>query len=84
MGETNALAGRLRHPTRRVVFARAATTYAAAHARPDGRIPASFELICLTGWAPHQSQQQPLRPGSAKERLADALRVPEKPLPKDG
>ena len=47
--------------------------YAERFALPDGRIPATFEIISLTGWAPHESQQKPLKPGSAKMRLADAL-----------
>lgn len=79
-GETNALTARLRYPTRRAVMARAARIYAATFTLPSGRLPATVELITLTGWAPHESQQQPLRPGSAKSRLADALRVPEQPL----
>jgi hypothetical protein len=48
--------------------------------RPDGRVNATFEIVFLTGWAPADSQQQPLRPGSARTRLADALRVPERPV----
>lgn len=76
MGEGNALAARLRRPTRRSVMDRAAKIYATAHAEGD-RVAATFELICLTGWAPHESQQKPLRPGSAQQRLADALGVPE-------
>ena len=51
--------------------------YAERFGLPDGRIPATFEIIGLTGWAPHESQQQPLKPGSAKMRLADALGVIE-------
>jgi hypothetical protein len=47
----------------------------------DDRLPATFELVCLTGWSPSDSQQQPLRPGSAKMRLAEALKVPETKLP---
>jgi SAM-dependent methyltransferase len=73
MGETNAMAQRLRRPTRRGVVARAAALYADTHARPDGRIPATFEIVALTGWAPAPGQPQPLRPGSAQMRLADAL-----------
>lgn len=80
MGESNALAGRLRHPTRRAVLLRAAEIYAEAFALPDGRLPATFELITLTGWAPDESQQKPLRPGSAAHRLADALNTSETPL----
>ena len=81
MGEGNALAARLRRPTRRAVFARAAELYALHHALPDGRLIATFEIIGLAGWAPHESQQKPLRPGSASQRLADALAVPEVRLP---
>ncbi|MCU0904667.1 MAG: methyltransferase domain-containing protein [Tabrizicola sp.] len=83
-GETNALTERLRRPTSRGVLATAAAIYASSFGTPDGRLPATVELVFLTGWAPHDSQQQPLRPGSAKARLADALGVPEAPLPKDG
>ncbi len=73
MGETNALAQRHRRTPPRALFSTAAELYAEAHARPDGRIPASFEMVVLTGWAPHPSQQKPLRPGSAAQRLAHAL-----------
>lgn len=78
MGEGNALAGRLRHPTRRDVFQRAAEIYAQTFATPEGLIPATFEIICLTGWAPHEAQQKPLRPGSAAARLEDALKAATK------
>ncbi len=81
MGEGNALAGRLRKPTARAVMHRATQIYSQAYATPNGRIPATFEIICLTGWAPHDSQQKPLRPGSAAQRLADALNTAELPLP---
>lgn len=84
MGEGNALAGRLRHPTRHGLFLEAAARYARHFPAEGGRIRASFEMICLTGWAPDDSQQKPLRPGSAKMRLADALRVPEQQVPRDG
>ena len=80
MGEGNALAARFRRPTRRGVFQRAAQIYSATYGLPDGRIPATFEIICLTGWAPHADQQKPLRPGSAAARLADALNAAEQPL----
>ena len=83
MGEGNALHARLRRPTRRAVLTRAAEIYAQRFAGPDGRIPATFEMICLTGWAPHDSQQKPLRPGSAAARLADALHAAEGPLPRE-
>lgn len=83
MGEGNALAMRLRKPTRRAVFSTAAALYRAQFGTADGRIPATFEIICLTGWAAHDSQQKPLRPGSAAARLADALNTAEAPLPRD-
>ena len=80
MGETNSLSARLRRPTRRAVFKRAQDLYAQHFAAPSGRLRASFELQVLTGWAPDASQPKPLRPGSAQQRLADALGTPEKPL----
>jgi len=80
MGETNALSNRLRKPTRRAVFQHAQELYAQHFAAASGRLRASFELQTLTGWAPDASQQQPLRPGSAQQRLADALGTPETPL----
>ena len=83
MGEGNALAARLRHPTRRAVFARAAALYQQMQGA-DGRIPATFEIVVLTGWAPHASQQKPLRPGSAVNRLAEALQATEVKLPDAG
>lgn len=83
-GETNALAARLRRFTSRAVLAEAARIYERNYRTAEGRLKATVELVVLTGWAPHASQQQPLRPGSAKARLADALGVPEKPLPEDG
>lgn len=79
MGETNAVHARRRGFTRRATLLRAAALYAERFAQPDGRIPATFQVIYLTGWAPHDSQQQPLRPGSAKARLADALGTRERP-----
>ncbi|MDQ7775911.1 methyltransferase domain-containing protein [Paracoccus aminovorans] len=81
MGEGNALAGRLRRPTRRDVLLRAAQIYAETHPDPQDatRIRATFELVFLTGWAPDASQQQPLRPGSAKVPLAEALASMRKP-----
>jgi hypothetical protein len=82
MGEGNALAARLRRPTRRAVLTRAAALYGERHGLADGRIPATFDFICLTGWGPADSQQKPLRPGSAAQRLADALGTPEAKLPK--
>ncbi len=80
MGETSALAARPRHFARRDVMMRAAQIYADSFGTPDGRIPATFELMTLTGWAPSADQPQPLRPGSATTRLADALGTSETPL----
>lgn len=80
MGATNALVQRLRKPTRRAVFLRAAQIYAQRYADADGRVRATFELVWLSGWAPHESQQKPLAPGSAKMRLADALGAREQKL----
>lgn len=80
MGEANALAGRLRRPTRRAVIARAAAIHASAFPAPDGRVLSTFETIFLTGWVPHAAQQKPLRPGSAAQRLADALGTAETAL----
>jgi SAM-dependent methyltransferase len=74
MGATNTLVERLRRPTRRAVFFRAAEIYAQEHADADGRLRATFEMIFLSGWAPHESQQKPLKPGSGQVSLADALR----------
>jgi len=77
MGGTNALAERRRMPLRRATLARMVEIYAERFADPDGRIRATFEIVWLSGWAPHESQQKPLRPGSAQTRLADALGVRE-------
>ena len=79
MGAGNALVERSRRPLRRDVLFRAAAVYAERFADPDGRIRASFDIISLSGWAPHESQQQPLKPGSARARLAEALGVAERP-----
>jgi SAM-dependent methyltransferase len=79
MGETNVLAGPDRRPLSRRVMGRACEIYAEKFAQADGRLPATFDIITLTGWTPHPDQQQPLRPGSAKMRLADALHVREQP-----
>jgi SAM-dependent methyltransferase len=73
MGETSVLYDRPKRPLTRAVLTRMSEIYAERFALPDGRIPARFDIITLTGWAPHESQQQPLRPGSAKARLADAI-----------
>ena len=73
MGETNALAERSRKPLGRDMLAATTRHYADHFADGDGKLRATFDIVYLTGWAPHESQQQPLRPGSAKTRLADAL-----------
>ena len=77
MGAANALVARRRTPLRRATLRRLLEIYAARFADPDGRIRATFDIVWLSGWAPHESQQQPLAPGSAKSRLADALRTQE-------
>ncbi len=79
MGETNALHERRKPFTRRATLMAAAETYRARFADDTGRLRATFQIIWLTAWAPHESQQQPLRPGSAQSRLADALDAEEKP-----
>ncbi len=80
MGETNALSDRIRRFTRRTLLDRAGELYAAHFGMPDGRLRATFEFICLTGWAPDESQPRPLRPGSAQARLAEALGTNETKL----
>ncbi len=80
MGENNALTGRMKHATRRNVLTEAACIYADNFRNTDNRVDATFEIITLTGWAPAENQPQPLRPGSAKTRLADALGTIESPL----
>jgi hypothetical protein len=77
MGATNALIDRRRTPLKRATLLRMAEIYAERFADPDGRLRATFEIIWLLGWAPHPSQQKPLRPGSAQARLADALGTQE-------
>ena len=75
MGEGNAMAARLRRPTRAAVFARAAAIMAGHHPDRDdpSRVAVTFDLVFLTGWSPSDMQPKPLRPGSAKTRLEDAL-----------
>jgi ubiquinone/menaquinone biosynthesis C-methylase UbiE len=77
MGAGNMLVERSRRPLRRATLMRACEIYQQRFARADGRVLATFEIITLTGWAPHSSQQQPLKPGSAKTRLAEALKTKE-------
>lgn len=79
MGATNVLTERSRKPLTKKILARAAEIYAGRFSNPDGRLRATFDVLWISGWAPHESQQKPLKPGSAKMRLADALGVPEKP-----
>jgi SAM-dependent methyltransferase len=79
LGETNVLAERSRRTLPKSVLEAAMRRYAEKHADSDGRLRASFDIVYLTGWAPHESQQKPLAPGSARTRLADALGTREKP-----
>jgi SAM-dependent methyltransferase len=79
MGATNALHDRRRVPLKRKTLLRMAEIYAERFSDADGRLRATFEVLWVSGWAPHESQQKPLKPGSAKARLADALRVVELP-----
>jgi hypothetical protein len=82
MGASNVLTVRRRVPVTRGLLLRAAEVYAQRFSLPNGRIPATFEIITMTAWVPHDSQPKPLAPGSAKVRLADALGVKElKPTP---
>lgn len=74
MGETNALINRRRKPLRRETIVRAAQIYQERFGLPNGRIPATFEILFATGWAPHENQQKPLKPGSASARLEEALK----------
>jgi len=77
MGESNLVAERRRGLARRATLLRAAEIYRERFAQPSGRIAASFEVLFLHGWAPHESQPKPLRPGSARHRLAEALGTTE-------
>ena len=77
MGATNMLIARRRTPLRRATLMRAAEIYAARFADQDQRVRATFDVVWVSGWAPHPTQQQPLRPGSARARLADALGATE-------
>ena len=79
MGEGNVLADGDRRPLSRRVLGRACEIYTQRFAQADRRVSATFEIVTMTGWAPHPDQQQPLKPGSAKMRLADALGVREQP-----
>ena len=79
MGATNILHARLRTPLKRSTLERVMAIYADRFADADGRVRATFEIIWLSGWVPHESQQKPLKPGSAAQRLADALGTIELP-----
>jgi SAM-dependent methyltransferase len=79
MAATNILTERRRMPLRRATLLRMAEIYAERFADADGRIRATFDIAWLSGWAPHASQQQPLAPGSAQRRLAEALKTEEMP-----
>jgi SAM-dependent methyltransferase len=83
LGLSNALIDRSKHLVSRALLARAAAAYEARFSDPDGRVRATIEIIWLTAWAPHASQPQPLKPGSATARLADALGTSEVRLPRD-
>jgi hypothetical protein len=80
MGASNMLVARRRRPVTRRLLLRAAAIYAERFAAADGRVPATFEILTLTAWAPDESQPKPLRPGSAQTRLADALGTRERKL----
>lgn len=82
MGTANALVSRGR-PLRRDVVARAAQIYAERFSDPDGRVRASFEIVWISGWAPHESQQKPAKPGSATARLEDAMKSVRKEPPSE-
>jgi SAM-dependent methyltransferase len=77
MGATNVLVERRRQVLRRATLMRMLEIYASRFADADGRIRATFEIVWLSGWAPHDSQQKPLKPGSAQRRLAEALNTTE-------
>jgi NADH dehydrogenase [ubiquinone] 1 alpha subcomplex assembly factor 5 len=77
MGAANPLRARRRIPLRRATLQRAVEIYRQRFGLPDGRVPATFEILTLTGWAPHEGQQKPLQPGTAKMRLADVLGTAE-------
>ncbi len=79
MGAANPLSARSKKPLRRDTLGRAAAIYSERFSEPDGRVRATFEVLYLCGWAPHESQQKPLKPGSAAARLADALGTKEQP-----
>ncbi len=77
LGQANPLTDRSKRPVSKTFFLEAARLYSERYSDPDGRIRATFSFIFLSGWAPHENQQKPLKPGSAKMRLADALKAIE-------
>jgi len=77
MGASNALRARSRVPVTRFLLNRVCEVYQERYGLADGRVPATFEILNATGWVPHESQQKPLRPGSAENRLSDFLGVEE-------
>lgn len=79
LGAANPLNARRRVPLRRATLQRLSEIYAERFSDPDGRLRATVEIVWVSGWAPHESQQKPLRPGSAQQRLADALGTQELP-----
>jgi SAM-dependent methyltransferase len=81
MGESNLLTIRQKSFTRRSIFLRANELYQSKYRDKDGRLEATFEIIFMLGWSPHESQQKPLKPGSAKKRLSTALNSEEEKLP---
>lgn len=80
LGLTNVLAARDARPLSRGWLTALKDTYRTHFAREDGKLLATFEILWMTGWTPHESQQKPLKPGSAKMRLADALKTKETKL----
>jgi SAM-dependent methyltransferase len=79
MGATNPLVERRRTPLKRATLARLFEIYGERFGEPDGKVRATFEIVWLSGWAPHEGQQKPLQPGSAQTRLAEALGTRELP-----
>jgi SAM-dependent methyltransferase len=78
MGAANPLVERSRRPLKRATLTRMVEIYGDRFSDRDGRVRATFEIVWLSGWAPHASQQKPLAPGSARQRLADALATSER------
>lgn len=78
LGGGNVLTARSKAPLPRRTLERAEDIYRARYGMPDGKVAATFEFVFISGWAPHESQQKPLRPGSAQARLADALHTEER------